>query len=120
MAGAAIFALVSIISGHENWMSILRTVIISALVINLFTLITELTITHPTTAAKTVVNMITMGRYRNSFWIGTVVIGNILPLLIILFTPGMIVLSIAAILILIGIYTTEKIWVEAPQRIPLA
>ena len=64
--------------------------------------------------------MITKGRYKNLFWIGTVLFGNILPLLMIFFAPGYIVLSVAAILILIGIYTTEKIWVEAPQRIPLA
>jgi hypothetical protein len=29
-------------------------------------------------------------------------------------------LASAGVLILLGIYITEKIWVEAPQRIPLA
>jgi formate-dependent nitrite reductase membrane component NrfD len=120
MAGAAIFAIVAVVLGHENWMDILKNTMIFALTVNLFTMITELTITHPTTAAKTVVKMITKGRYKNLFWIGTVLFGNILPLLLIFFAPGYIVLSVAAILILIGIYTTEKIWVEAPQRIPLA
>jgi len=32
----------------------------------------------------------------------------------------MIALSFASVLIIVGIYLTEKIWVEAPQRIPLA
>ncbi len=120
LAGAAIFAIVAMIFGHESWMIILKNTMIFALIVNLFTMITELTITHPTTAAKTVVKMITKGRYKNLFWLGTVLIGNILPLLLIFFAVGLVVLPTAAILILIGIYTTEKIWVEAPQRIPLA
>ena len=120
LAGAAVFAIVAVLFGHESWMDILKNTMIFALIVNLFTMITELTITHPTTAAKTVVKMITKGRYKKLFWIGTVLLGNILPLLLIFFAPGEIVLSVGAIFILIGIYTTEKIWVEAPQRIPLA
>ncbi len=120
MAGAAIFALVLRISGTENWMSILGTVLTIALGVNLFTMITELTITHPSTSAERVVKMITKGRYKNLFWVGVVLIGNIIPLLALILMPNPIVLTIAAIMVLAGIYITEKIWVEAPQRIPLA
>lgn len=120
MAGAAIFAIVSMIFGSESWMVILRNTMLIALLVNLFTLITELTITHPTTSAKTVVTMITKGRYKNLFWAGTVIIGNLLPLILVFFIPSTIILALAALLILSGIYVTEKIWVEAPQRIPLA
>ncbi len=120
MAGAAIFALVLLVSGSENWMSILGMVLIIALAVNLFTMITELTMTHPSTSAHTVVEMITKGRYKNLFWIGAVLIGNVIPLGLLLFMPSTTTLTVAAIMILIGIYATEKIWVEAPQRIPLA
>ena len=120
MAGSAIFALVLLITGNENWMSILGMTMIIALAVNLFTIITELTITHPSTSAHTVVEMITKGRYKNLFWIGALLIGNVLPLVLLLFVPSTMTLTIAAVLILIGIYITEKIWVEAPQRIPLA
>jgi formate-dependent nitrite reductase membrane component NrfD len=120
MAGAAIFSLISLIFGSEDWMGILKNVMILALVVNLFTLITELTITHPTTAAKSVVHMIIKGRYKNLFWGGTVIIGNIIPLLLVLFNPSIVMIAISGVLVLIGIYITEKIWVEAPQRIPLA
>ena len=64
--------------------------------------------------------MITKGRYKNLFWVGVVLIGNIIPLLALILMPNPIVLTIAAIMVLAGIYITEKIWVEAPQRIPLA
>ncbi len=118
MAGASVFALVSIISGNEDWMSILSVTLIIALAVNLFTMITELTITHPSTSAHTVVEMITKGKYKDMFWIRVVLFGNIVPLALLIFTPNLIV--VAAALILHGIYYTEKIWVEAPQRIPLA
>ena len=120
MAGAAIFALVLLVSGDENWMSILGMVMIIALSVNLFTMTTELTMTHPSTSAHSVVKMITKGRYKNLFWIGVVLIGNVLPLALLILMPSSTMLTIAAVLILIGIYTTEKIWVEAPQRVPLA
>ena len=120
MAGTEIFALVLLVTGNENWMSILGMTMIIALVVNLFTIITELTMTHPSTSAHTVVEMITKGRYKKLFWIGTLLVGNILPLVLLLFMPSAMALTVAAVLILIGIYITEKIWVEAPQRIPLA
>ena len=78
----------------------------------------ELTITHPTEDAKRVVEMITTGRYRRRFWIGTIALGNLIPAL--LFTLGGGELQVVAgILALVGVYITESIWVEAPQRIPL-
>ncbi len=120
MAGAAGFAIVSLIMGEEAWMSILGMVLIISILINLFTIITELTITHPSTSAHKVVTMITKGRYRNLFWIAVIFVGNILPLVILLIEPNSTLLVVTAILVLFGIYATEKIWVEAPQRIPLA
>ncbi len=120
MAGAAIFALVLLLVDIENWMSILELILIIALWVNLFTIITELTITHPSTSAHMVVKMITKGRYKNLFWIGVVLIGNVLPLVLLVFMPRATMLTVASVLVLIGIYATEKIWVEAPQRVPLA
>lgn len=120
MAGTAIFMLAGLIFGSEDWMSILKNTMVIALVVNLFTLITELTITHPTTSAKTVVKMITKGRYSNLFWLFTVLIGNIIPLGALLFGGFEMSIVLSGVCVLIGIIITEKIWVEAPQRIPLA
>ena len=120
MAGVAVFALVLLISGYENWMVILKNIMITAILINLSILLIELTITHPTTAAKAVVKMITKGEYKAFFWIGVILLGNIIPLILLLTIPNKITIVLIAILVLIGIYDTEKIWVEAPQRVPLA
>ena len=125
MAGAAIFALVGLFINIINLQSFLATTLIIVLVLNLFTMITELTMTHPSNAAHTVVQMITKGRYKNLFWFVVVLIGNVLPLFILVLSHSELIssntaLTISAIFILIGIYATEKIWIEAPQRIPLA
>ncbi len=120
MAGSAVFIIIASLSDIMNWQELLPSILLVALLVNLFTLIAELSVSHPTTAAKTTVKMITHGRYRQSFWLGTVLLGNVLPLVLILLLPGTIGLVLAAILVLLGIYITEKIWVEAPQRVPLA
>ncbi len=120
MAGTAVFAIVSLVLGYEDWMVILKNTMIIALLVNLFTLITELTITHPTTSAKMVVKMITKGRYKNLFWGVTVLVGNIIPLALLFFGNGEIWAVISGVCVLAGILITEKIWVEAPQRVPLA
>jgi hypothetical protein len=62
--------------------------------------------------------MITKGRYKFTFWIRVVLFGNIIPLAILILVPDLAI--VAAAIILHGIYYTEKIWIEAPQRIPLA
>ena len=120
MAGVSIFMIATLILGNEDWMSILKNTMTIALIINLFTLVSELTITHPTTAAKTVVKMITKGRYKNLFWFVTVLIGNIIPLALLSFGNGGLLTVVSGVCVLVGILITEKIWVEAPQRIPLA
>jgi len=120
MAGAAIFVLAGLFINIENWQGFLKSTLIIALVINLFTMITELTMTHPSNAAHTVVKMITKGRYKNLFWMVVVILGNVLPLIILLAIPSTMTLIITSVFILFGIYATEKIWIEAPQRIPLA
>ena len=54
------------------------------------------------------------------FWIVSVIIGNIIPLVFLIVGNTEPLLIGSAVLVLIGILATEKIWVEAPQRIPLA
>ncbi|MBT8259538.1 MAG: polysulfide reductase NrfD [Bacteroidia bacterium] len=120
MAGVAGLAIAALLIGQESWMSIFGMTLTIALAVNLFTMITELTMTHPSTAAHTVVEMIVKGRYSKLFWIGVIALGNVIPLVLIWAWPSSTAMVIAAVLVLFGIYFTEKIWVEAPQRIPLA
>ena len=89
------------------------------LVISLVTLAIELTTTHATEDAHTVVEMITRGQFSYQFWLGVVLIGNLVPLLL-LMTGQAGSAALAGLLILIGLFTGERVWVKAPQLIPLS
>jgi formate-dependent nitrite reductase membrane component NrfD len=120
MAGAAVFVLAGLATDvSDQWMSYLETVLMVTVIANMLIVTVELTITHPTTDAKRVVEMITKGRYSNVFWFGAILVGNIIPILLLVLTSNLIISAVGAVLILAGIYISEKIWVEAPQRIQL-
>jgi Fe-S-cluster-containing dehydrogenase component/formate-dependent nitrite reductase membrane component NrfD len=117
MAGAAALAIGAYFIGSDsNWDSYLAYLVAGTIAINLVVMVFELTITHPTEDARRTVDMILKGRYKMRFWLGVVVIGNFLPLTLILAGVS---LPIASAIALVGIVLTETIWVEAPQRIPL-
>jgi Fe-S-cluster-containing dehydrogenase component/formate-dependent nitrite reductase membrane component NrfD len=122
MAGAAALALVSILQGTTaEWGTFLGRVMAIGVGVNLLTILIELTMTHPTVDTHIVVEMITKGRYARKFYIGAILIGNILPLALLIFGGSTAaVLAGASIAVLLGILIIEQIWVEAPQRIALS
>ncbi len=120
MAGAAIFILLEYFIGIEpSWMSFLKSTLAISIVINLASIILEIVTTHPTKDATLTVQMIVKGRYRKLFWGGIIICGNLIPLILLLTAGESITIAIASILTLMGIYITEHVWVEAPQRISL-
>lgn len=121
MAGAAVFGIGNLwLDNGFGWTSFIYWVLLIGLSLNLLTLWVELTITHPTQEAKLTVKSILHGRYRRMFWGLALGIGNFLPLLILIFGgQHPVLLALSGVLVLIGIYATEHIWVEAPQRIQL-
>lgn len=121
MAGAAALALVSGWSDTSaEWLNYLGVVMAVGIAVNLLTMVVELTMTHPTVDSHTVANMITRGRYATKFYVGVVLIGNLIPLALLLLGAGNWALLAASAAVLVGIYFTEQIWVEAPQRIALS
>jgi len=120
MAGASIFGLLTLaFESGNNWLPFLKTILLIAITINVLTILIELSITHPTEDAKRTVQMIYKGRYRNLFWAGVILLGNILPAAILILGSSSILLAAAGVFVLYGIYFTEHIWIEAPQRIQL-
>ncbi len=120
VGGGALFALAAPFTASAgDWNGFIHTVLIGALAVNLLILFAELTITHPTVDAKKAAHMITAGSYAPLFWLGSIILGNILPLLILLWSPAWMV-SVAAVLILAGLYITEHLWVRVPQLINLS
>jgi len=120
IAGIATFFVLNLFFDTGNdWQIYLQKSLYILVGINLLIMWVEMTITHPTTDAKRVVQMITNGRYKIKFWVGSLIVGNILPVLIVMF-GGAEMDALAGAFLLIGVYITESIWVEAPQRIPLS
>ena len=121
LAGGAVFAIINFFSleviGLQQFLAYL---LIGSILANLTTLFFELTTSHPTSDSERVSKMITNGQYSRSFYGGALLLGNLIPLLLLLFGAGnSTFLAASGLLILIGIYFTEHIWVEAPQKIPL-
>ena len=121
MAGAATLALVAMVSAASGeWMHYLRLVLLVGIGVNLLTMFIELTAVHPTVDSHRVAKMITKGRYAKTFYLGILLLGNLVPLGLLLFVSASPILAVAAVAVLIGIYFTEHVWVEAPQRIELS
>lgn len=120
MAGLAVFLISGIFRPmHVGLSLVLFFFTVALLIIHLSTLAIELTTTHSTEDAHTVVKMITRGRFSYQFWLGMILVGNLLPLLL-LMTGQAGSLALAGLLILIGLFIGERIWVKAPQMIPLS
>jgi len=119
MAGASVVLILPFVMDVAgDWIDLASKVLIGSLLANLAIMLIEVSITHPTEDAKRTVKMIVNGRYASRFWFGVIVLTNLLPLGILFLGGGYLALA-AAVLTIVGIYITEKIWVEAPQRIPL-
>jgi len=121
MAGGAILSIWNVISpvGPDLMFHFYMTMMVG-IFLNLLVLFIELYSTHPTESSKRVVGMIVSGQYKQLFWGGTVLLGNIVPFALLWFVDGALAQLAASVLVLAGIYITEHIWVEAPQRLPLS
>lgn len=122
MAGAAVYTLTNLFMVTDGgWEVFLRNILLIGIGVNLFTLFIELYTTHPTDDAKRTVQSIVKGRYKILFWGGVIALGNVLPMLLLFFGGGnSMLLAAVGVMVLIGIYLVNHIWVEAPQRIPLS
>jgi predicted membrane protein len=82
----------------------------------------EVSLTHPTAHARLAIYEMIHGRFRNDFWIGTILsfFGGLLPLLSILDLVGPAIGAAGAPLAIIGLMLFESSYVQAGQAVPLA
>lgn len=128
MAGIAVFLVASpLLDVNIGVKMVLNFFAFATLSIHLISLAIELTTTHTTEDAHKTVKMIVSGEFAKKFWLGMILVGNVIPL-IITFTKHLLFIQpsenlsfvIPGILIFIGLWFAEDIWVKAPQRIPLS
>jgi len=82
----------------------------------------EVSLTHPTAHARLAIWEMVRGRYRNDFWMGTIVslLGGLLPWLAITGVVSFTVGVAGAPMALIGLMLYENAYVQAGQSVPLA
>jgi formate-dependent nitrite reductase membrane component NrfD len=64
--------------------------------------------------------MITHGTFRTTFWGGVVLLGNAIPLLLLIVNSELLVVVAASVFVLIGVWLSIRIWVLAPQMVSLS
>jgi hypothetical protein len=92
--------------------------LVVALLLHAVLLFAELGVTHASVDVARAARLLTRGGYRRRFWLGAVVVGIVLPLVLILAVPGGMV--VGALLALAGLWIYEDAWVRAGQSIPLS
>ena len=121
IAGASVLAILALVQGGSaEWMKYLKMAFYLSIGFNLLITVLELYMPHATADAKRTVSMIIKGKYKNQFWFGAIVLGNIIPLVLISMGASPLLLCAAGVTALIGSYITEHIWVQAPQQISLS
>lgn len=102
-----------------TWLGYIKAPTFLFLIVSLILLAFELSTTHATDDAHAVAKMITRGRFCLQFWLGTVMVGHVLPMVLLMWGESPAV-TLAGVLILVGMYIGEHIWVKAPQMISLS
>lgn len=117
-AGSATLLFLSLFVTPAAITSVARLVFVISLLLDLFvTFFGEFGVPHASEVAARAAHSIRHGRYRPHFWLGSVLLGHLLPLPLIL--PNQPLLSaLAALLTLAGLYLYEYAFVMAPQEIP--
>ena len=98
----------------------LKNILMGGLVVQVLSLNAELIVPHPTEDSHRTVMIITHGLFQSEFWGGVILAGSILPFLMLLLSSAPLMLALAGVLALIGIWCSIRIWVMAPQMIPLS
>ena len=120
MAGSSLFILLSLfISFQAAFLSFIQLAFVISISINLLIILFEFKILKHTTDSKKALHLIANGRYKTQFWFIAITIGNIIPLGLV-FTDISLLSQLGSVFCLTGIFVTQHLWVEAPQRIPLS
>ncbi|HEV2381804.1 MAG TPA: NrfD/PsrC family molybdoenzyme membrane anchor subunit [Terriglobia bacterium] len=120
LSGAGVLALLPTAwggSGDAHRLAAIAFLVL--LILNFSVVLSEIVIPHGTTHARYAVRLITRGPYRALFWIGAVLLGSVLPLLLLTIgSANAIVLDVAVLLALGGLFAFEWCFVMAGQGVP--
>jgi formate-dependent nitrite reductase membrane component NrfD len=123
MGSAALLIIAVLVNPDLQFIRVNAAIFIVALLVDLFLVLAgEFGIPHATEVAAQAAHDISHGRYRRYFWGGSIAIGHVVPLLLmlaaVLFGGGPLVVILAGLAAIVGMYTYEYAFVMAPQDIP--
>jgi Fe-S-cluster-containing dehydrogenase component/formate-dependent nitrite reductase membrane component NrfD len=120
MAGsAALLAAAPLVAIPPDIEAVCRTTLIAFLVLDaIVTLVGEFAMPHASADAAQAAHAIKWGRYRHYFWGGSLGLGHLLPLAILLGTGSVPLAALAGLAVIAGLYLYEYAFVMAPQEIP--
>ena len=119
MMGAAGLGIASaFVAFPDGFGALLWWTLLLSLVVDLFvTLVGEFGMPHASELAATAAHSITKGAYRHHFWGGSIVIGHVAPLVILVVSSAAPMVAAAAVLAILGLYLFEHAFVMAPQML---
>jgi Fe-S-cluster-containing dehydrogenase component/formate-dependent nitrite reductase membrane component NrfD len=125
IGGAALLLVAAVVFSAAS-ATILATarILLAALTVGLVMILIELTLPAISEDFRRAADLISRGELSFRFWIGVVLIGTIVPLILLGTTlrsgAGAPAAASAAMLALVGLWTFENLWIEAGQAVPLS
>ncbi|MDZ7802311.1 MAG: 4Fe-4S dicluster domain-containing protein [Trueperaceae bacterium] len=119
LAGSAALALAAVLTGAGDLLPPMRWILAASTAAHGLIIASELALPSVTAHARTAERHMTHGAFRRYF-LGGLVGGSVLPLLLCLASGGGVVLAVASLLALGGLLAYEHAFVQAGQAVPLA
>ncbi|MFQ5921864.1 MAG: NrfD/PsrC family molybdoenzyme membrane anchor subunit [Anaerolineales bacterium] len=119
MAGSGVILLLQLVVPLPSDVAHIATVVFAASTILdlLVTFLGEFGMPHASEVAARAAHDIMRGHYRNHFWFGSLLLGHLLPLALLL-VGSFPAAALAGLFAIIGLYLYEYAFVMAPQEIP--
>jgi hypothetical protein len=106
------------LGGSDATLTVAKIALGASLILHLLIVAAEFLMPHSTDNAAYAARLITHGPFKNWFWIGAVLAGGILPLVLLSIGSFVYGTAIAAVLALVGLLSFEWCFVMAGQSVP--
>jgi formate-dependent nitrite reductase membrane component NrfD len=121
IAGGSAVAVLGFATGVDASLGgAVRMLLATCFALHLLIMGAELYGKHPSASSERAAGIIRHGALKQQFWGGSVLLGNLLPLLATAISAHPALIAGASLFGLAGVFFTEKVWVQAPQSVPLS
>lgn len=118
LAGGAVWMIVGSVASGPG-LAVARVFTACTIIFSLIALLAEIMTTAPTIDARLALDWIIGREMGGWFWGAGIGVGHVLPLLLIA-TGSTLAAIVAALAALVGMFVIERLWVRAPQLVPLS